>query len=132
MEILIPLAPFIMVIAIVVIPKWLKSRERHEMQATIRAAIDKGQELPPELIDAMSKDVKVRKVSSAQSDIRTGIILISVGAGIAAFGWMVGYQESDAFYPLLGIGLIPGLIGVAYVVLSFFNPNKGDQIEKQG
>ncbi|MDG2522385.1 DUF6249 domain-containing protein [Caulobacter segnis] len=131
MEILIPLAPFIMVVAIVIIPKWLKSRERREMQATIRAAIDKGQELPPELIDAMSKDVKPRKVSSAASDIRTGIILISVGAGIAAFGWMVGYEESDAVYPLMGIGLIPGLIGVAYVVLSFFNPNKGDRIEKQ-
>ncbi|WP_269716812.1 DUF6249 domain-containing protein [Caulobacter sp. NIBR2454] len=131
MEILIPLAPFIMVVAIVVIPKWLRSRERQEMQATIRAAIDKGQELPPELIEAMSKDVKVRKVSTAQSDIRTGIILIAVGAGIAAFGWMVGYEESDAVYPLMGIGLIPGLIGIAYVVLSFFNPNKTDRIEKQ-
>ncbi|MET0337393.1 MAG: DUF6249 domain-containing protein [Caulobacter sp.] len=132
MEVLIPLAPFIMVIAIVVIPQWLKSRERREMQATVRAAIEKGQPLPPELIEAMSKEVKPTKTSSAARDVRIGVILIAVGAGIAAFGWMVGYQESDAFYPLLGIGLIPGLIGVAYVVLSFFNPNKSDRIEKQG
>jgi len=56
LEVLIPLAPFIMIIAIVVVPAWLKSKERKEMQATLRSAIEKGQPLPPEVIDSLSKD----------------------------------------------------------------------------
>ncbi|HRD47742.1 MAG TPA: DUF6249 domain-containing protein, partial [Caulobacter sp.] len=54
-EILIPLAPFVMIIAIIVVPAWLKSRERREMQATLRTAIEKGQPLPTEIIEAMTK-----------------------------------------------------------------------------
>lgn len=123
--ILIPLAPFIMVVCIVCIPLWLKSRERREMQATVRAAIEKGQALPPELIEAMSKEVKPPKESSSLRDMRVGVILIAVGAGIAVLGWMIGLHEGEVVHPVLGVAAIPALIGVAYVVLSFFNPNKG-------
>jgi hypothetical protein len=125
-EILIPLAPFVMIIAIVVVPAWLKSRERREMQATLRTAIEKGQPLPPEIIDAMTKNVKV--APTALSDIRTGIIWIAVGLGIGVLGFMIGYQEAEAFHPILGFAAIPVIIGAAYVVLSFFNPNKGKQV----
>ena len=47
----IPIAFFIMIGAIVLVPAWLKSKERKEMQATLRSAIEKGQPLPPEVID---------------------------------------------------------------------------------
>ena len=124
MEILIPLAPFIMVVAIIAIPAWLKSRDRREMQATLRAAIEKGQPLPPEIIDAMSKD-SVKPPSTAQRDLRVGVIWLAVGMGIAIFAWLIGYQDMDATYPLMGIAAIPGLIGLAFIVLSFFNKNKG-------
>lgn len=117
--------PFVMVIAIVVVPAWLKSRERREMQATLRTAIDKGQPLPPEIIDAMTKNVKVAPTSL--SDVRTGIIWLAVGLGIAAFGFMIGYEDSDAFHPMLAIAAIPAIIGLAYIALSFFNPNKAKQ-----
>jgi hypothetical protein len=129
MEDLIPLVavsmPFIMVIAIVVVPALLKSRERREMQATLRAAIEKGQPLPPEMIDAMTKNVKVAPTSL--SDIRTGIIWLAVGAGIAAFGFAVGFEHAEAWNPMLGIASIPAVIGLAYIALSFFNPNKAKQ-----
>ena len=124
-EVLIPLAPFAMVTAIIVVPAWLKSRERREMQATLRTAIDKGQPLPPEIIDAMTKNVKVAPTSL--SDVRTGIIWLAVGAGLAAMGFMIGYEEAEAFHPMLGVAAIPAIIGVAYIALSFFNPNKARQ-----
>ena len=129
MEELIPIIaismPFIMVIAIVVSPAWLKSKERREMQATLRAAIEKGQPMPTEMIDAMTRNVKV--APTALSDIRTGIIWIAVGAGICLFCFMIGFKEADAFHPMLALGGIPIIIGTAYVVLSFFNPNKARQ-----
>ncbi len=123
--ILIPISFFIMVGAIVVIPAWLKSRERRELQATLRTAIDKGQPLPAEIIDAMTKNVKVAPTSL--SDLRTGVIWLAIGLGIAAFGYMVGFEDSDAFQPLVGIGSIPAIIGLAYIALSFVNPNKFKQ-----
>ena len=123
--ILIPISMFAMIGAIVIVPSWLKSRERREMQATLRTAIDKGQPLPAEIIDAMTKNVKVAPTSL--SDLRTGVIWLAVGLGIAAFGYMVGYEEADAFQPLVGIASIPAIIGLAYIALSFVNPNKFKQ-----
>ncbi|MFZ5668528.1 MAG: DUF6249 domain-containing protein [Pseudomonadota bacterium] len=127
MEDLVPLAaismPFIMVIAIIVIPAWLKSRERREMQTTLRAAIDKGQPLPAEIIDAMTKSVKTPP--TAQKDLRTGIVWLAVALGFAAFAFFWGYEEADAFHPFLGVAAIPAVIGLAFIALSFVNPNKG-------
>ncbi|HYE46995.1 MAG TPA: DUF6249 domain-containing protein [Caulobacter sp.] len=125
MEVLIPLALFAMIGAIVIVPSWLKSRERSEMQATLRAAIDRGQDVPQEVIDAMTKNVKVGP--TALSDLRTGVIWIAIGLGICVFGYLVSYEADEAFHPMLGIGAIPAIIGLAFVVLSFFNPNKGQQ-----
>jgi predicted MFS family arabinose efflux permease len=122
MEMLVPIGFFAMIAAIVIVPIWLKSRERSEMQSTLRAAIEKGQPVPQEMIDAMTKNVKV--APSALSDIRTGVIWIAIGAGIGVFGFLLSYEEAEAFHPLMGVAAIPAIIGLTYVVLSFFNPNK--------
>ena len=124
LEVLIPLAPFIMIIAIVVVPAWLKSKERKEMQATLRSAIEKGQPLPPEVIDSLSKD-NIKPPATAARDLRVGVILLAVSLGIAIFGYAVSFAEMDSFYPISGIAAIPGMIGLAFIVLSFFNKNKG-------
>jgi hypothetical protein len=126
MEMLIPIAFFAMIAAIVIVPNWLKSRERGEMQNTLRAAIDKGQPMPPEVIDALTKNVKVAPTSL--SDLRTGVIWIGIGLGLGVFGYFVSYEWDEGLHPFLGIGSIPVIIGATYVILSFFNPNKGKQV----
>ncbi|HYC98738.1 DUF6249 domain-containing protein [Brevundimonas sp.] len=131
MEDFIPLfaifAVFGTITAIIVGPTYLKSREKREMQTTIRHAIDKGQDLPPDLIDAMTKDV-ASKLPSRTRDLRRGVIWLAVGIGIAAFGTvseMGGNHWNEGFdNGLLGIACIPVTIGLAFIVLSFFNPNK--------
>jgi hypothetical protein len=124
------LALFSTITAIVVGPTWLKSRERREMQATVRASIDKGHPLPPEVIEAMSRDV-AKNLPSRTRDIRRGVIWLAVGLGIAAFGLLVGgpwqsdgWSDHNMGNPLLGIAAIPATIGLAFIVLSFFNKNK--------
>ena len=109
-------------------PAYLKSREKREMQATVRHAIDKGQQLPPELIEAMTKDVS-SKLPSRTRDIRRGIIWLAVGIGIAAFGFLseLGWDRTEmenVANGMLGVAAIPITIGLAFVVLSFFNANK--------
>lgn len=130
MEDFIPLfaifAVFGTITAIIVGPSYLKSRERREMQETVRRAIDKGQALPPEVIEAMTNDV-AKNLPSRTRDIRRGIIWLAVGVGVAAFslindmndGW-----EKNVGDGLLGVAAIPVTIGLAFIVLSFFNKNR--------
>ena len=114
--------------AIIVGPSYLKTRERRDMQKTVRAAIDKGQPLPPEVIDALSKEA-ARNIPSRTRDIRRGIIWLAAGVGIAAFGLINDFSSSGGWDShvgdgLLGVAAIPVTIGIAYLILSFFNKNK--------
>ena len=126
-------AVFGSLVAIVFGPQYLKSKERQELQATVRAAIDKGQPLPPEVIEAMSKEA-TKNVPSRTRDIRRGIIWLAVGIGMAAFSvindlrgfgndWDNG-GNVNVDGGLLGLAAIPVTIGLAFIVLSFFNKNK--------
>lgn len=124
LEILIPLAPFLMVAAIVIVPAWLRTRERREMQATVRAAIEKGQPLPPELVEALSKDVRPRVVSSAHRDMRIGVVLLFISGGVALTGLALGQINHYAMFGTLSGAAVPGMVGLAFIILSFFNPNK--------
>ena len=77
----------------------------------------------------MTRDV-AKKLSSRTKDLRLGVIWLAVGIGLAAFGMLTGATihtdgwENDIGNPLLGIAAIPSTIGLAFIVLSFFNPNK--------
>ena len=123
---------FSSIVAIILGPSYLKSRERRELQTTVRAAIDKGQPLPPEVIEAMGREA-TKNLSSRTRDIRRGIIWLAVGIGIAAFGFIgeMGWSnDSWGDGPahigngLFGLACIPTTIGLAFIVLSFFNKNK--------
>ena len=118
---------FASIVAVIVGPSFLKSRDRREMQLTVRHAVDNGQTLPPELIDAMTKDVE-KGLPSRTKDIRKGVLSLAAGVGIAGFGIVV--QGTTHIWggtgqgALLGIACIPAAIGIAFIVLGFFNPNK--------
>ena len=119
------------IVAVILGPTYFKSRERRELQATVRAAIDKGQPLPPEVIEAMGKEA-TKNVPSRTRDIRRGIIWLAVGIGLAAFGLVgeMGWSHDGWDGPqhigsgLFGLACIPATIGLAFIVLSFFNKNK--------
>lgn len=121
--VLVPIAMFAMITAIVIVPNYFKSQERQKMAETLRAAIDKGEPLPPEVISAISRDVKLPP--SPGRDLRTGIIWVGVAVGIAAFGIALGFEEPDATFPLIACAAFPGFIGLAFVVLGLINRTKG-------
>lgn len=127
MEEFIPIAFFAMIAGIVIVPGYLKHRERKEMQATLRASIDKGQPLPTEIIEALSKE-SVKAPASASRDLRVGVILLAVSIGVAMFGYaftfISGFEESKVSVPIMGLSAIPGMVGLAFIILSAFNKNK--------
>ena len=122
MEILIPIAFFAMIAAIVVLPNYFKSQERQKMADTLRAAIDRGQPLPAEVVNAISSGVK--PPPSPGRDLRIGIIWLGVAIGLAAFGLVLGFAEPDATFPMIACAAFPGFIGLAFIVLGFINRGK--------
>lgn len=125
MEILIPLTLFAMIAAIVIAPRYFRSQERQKLQETMRAAIDKGQSIPPEVIAAITNDVSSPKPpSSPQRDLRRGVVWLAIAIGTAAAGLVVGMSEPDATYHFLGIAIIPGVLGGAFLTLFFLGRNK--------
>jgi hypothetical protein len=130
LSLMIPFAGMFMIIAVVIGPIWIRSyyraREREQLHETLRAAYEKGQPPPPELIEKLTSGVRERgPTSSADSDLRRAVVLIAVGIGMAGLGLALGYGISLADQvggwitggAIAGSGAIPGMIGLAYLFL---------------
>ncbi|MGI9169027.1 MAG: DUF6249 domain-containing protein, partial [Caulobacteraceae bacterium] len=104
----------------VIVPRVLKSRDRARMHETLRAAYEKGQPVPPELIAALHTNT-APPMDTPDRDLRRAIVLIAVGLGLCCLGYGLYYGLSSvndiAAYTtggsVAGAGAIPGLIGVA-------------------
>lgn len=125
-EIVVPVVGCMMIVAVVVLPFYFKSRERREMQRTLRVAIEKGQPVPPEVIEAMTRSVKTPP--TRLRDLRTGVIWLAIGIGIAGATYFGDFIHGDGDFDGFGIACIPAVIGLAFIVLSFFNPNKEERV----
>ncbi len=108
--IFVPIVLFISIAVVYALALMFKARHRVQIQQTVRQAIDKGQELTPELLEQLGQSG-----AGPHSDLRRGVIAVSVGLGIALFGLILG--EQDAVRPLVAIGAVPLLIGIAYLGL---------------
>ncbi len=128
-EILVPLGFFAFLTAIIIVPVIMRSRDRALLHETLRIAYEKGQPVPPEMIEMLQRDVRDRSgriaKTSADRDLRRAVILIGVALGLAAMGCALGMTEgAEAFYPTLAAATIPGFIGLGFLVLWFFGRNK--------
>lgn len=90
---------------------------RREAQKTLRAAIEKGQTLDPEVVDRILGPRP--GPDTAGRDLKTGgVVTLFVGLGLAAMGWLIslGEPSSNAFFALAGTGAMVGLIGLGLIV----------------
>ncbi|MEO0882721.1 MAG: DUF6249 domain-containing protein [Pseudomonadota bacterium] len=87
-------------------------KRRQAAHDTVRLALEKGQDLSPELIVTLSlvSDPKT-------SDLRRGVILLSIGIAISVFGILIAEADPDARMALTGIAIFPAILGVAYLGL---------------
>lgn len=123
--VVIMISMFAAIAAIVLLPQLWRSKERQQALNIFQAAIDKGEPVPPELMETIRKGFHKPKVPTRRQDMRRAAFLIAISLGIIAFGWLiyVGLQaggEEDAIIPALaltGIATIPGFVGLAYLLL---------------
>ena len=109
----VPIVMFISIAVVIGLAMYFGYRTKKEVQATVRSALEKGQELSPELLDKLGD-----ALPSPKSDLRRGVMSITVALAIGAFSFLIG--EEDAQGKLLGIAAFPFLIGVAYLGLQKF------------
>jgi len=110
--------------AIIIVPRILKSRDRARMYETLRIAYEKGQPVPPEVIAALQTNVEPR-METPERDLRRALVLIATGLGFCGIGLGLYYGISSVSVEgawisgavTAGVGAIPGLIGVAYLIL---------------
>lgn len=109
----VPIAMFAALTVIISLFFWFRFRARSEMQQTIRSAIDKGQELTPELVESLGKPQKPLK----DRDLRFGLIWLALGSGILLFGAAMGSIAEEVLSIMAGIAGLPFMIGLAYMIM---------------
>ena len=119
---LIPLFGIAMPVGIVWIIYDYDNRAKEQFHATLQKLIESGQELSPELLESVP-GYKAGKRKD-KDDIRSGLILIGVGIGLALFGDLgLGLEV------VFGAGLLVLSIGVGMLAYGIYSKNKkGDDL----
>lgn len=100
---LVPIAFFGGIVAIVALVTSYRLRKARMLQETIRTMVDKGAPIPPELL--LTPEPRKRP----RSDLRAGLGWSGIGVGLLVYLSGQGHR-------LWALGLIPLLIGIAYLI----------------
>ena len=113
MDELVPIVLFLTIGAVFVLAFYMKYKTRHDVQNTVRAALERGETMSPELIETLANSI-----SSPYADLRKGVISLALGAAGMAFAVLLGKDE--AISPIMALSTFPILIGLAYLGLWYF------------
>jgi O-antigen/teichoic acid export membrane protein len=111
---IVPVVTMICIAAVPVFYFYYRHRNRLELQKTLRAAIEQGKELTPEILEQLGEAPRGK-----DQDLRRGVLTIAFGIGIATFGFL--HNDPDVFLKLRAGGALFGTIGIAFIGLWFFS-----------
>jgi hypothetical protein len=111
-EELIPITLFTGLTVVMCLFFWFRYRTRGDMQATIRTALDKGQELSPEIIDRLGSPR-----SPKDKDLRLALIWIAVALAMACLGFAIPDDDREVTQVFLGLASFPFFVGLAYLTM---------------
>ena len=112
-SIIVPIAFFGCIIGIVAVVVTFRFKRNKMLHETVRTMIEKGTPIPPELLKPHDKPRRPR------SDLRNGLLFIAIGVALILWSFTGGH------IPLVA-GLIPLLMGVAFLVTWKIENNKND------
>jgi hypothetical protein len=82
----------------------------------LRAAIERGQQLDPQLIERlMAPDRHDEPLNPLYLKV-AGIVTIAAGVGVAVLSFFVSQVAPISFYPVLGAGIVAVCVGVGLLV----------------
>lgn len=111
-DVIVPSALFLGITIVLCLFFWFRYRIRNDTQQTIRTAIDKGQELSPEIIDRLGQPRPHK-----DRDLRLALIWIALAVGLALFGAAIPEEQGDAQQVFMGIAAFPASLGLAFLIM---------------
>ena len=116
---LVPISMFVGLTVVLSLFVWFRFRIRSDTQLTIRTAIEKGQELSPEVIDRLGHPRPHK-----DRDLRLALIWIALAVGLAVFGVALGDFDDEARVVFMGIAAFPFSLGIAFLIMWRFTERK--------
>lgn len=102
----VPIVFFLVIGAVAGTYLYLRYRARQEVQQTIRYAMERGQEITPELLETLGGET-----AGGQRDLRKGVLWLALAIALGIMSWTL--DEHD----LLGPAALPLMLGLGYLVL---------------
>jgi len=118
-EILVPIFLFVAVVAIIWLYSHYNYKKRNTAHETLRLAVEKGQQVSPELVERMSA-----MSDPVKSDLRRGVLLIAFGIAFIVLGVIMPHDEPEAIRGVIAISSFPVVLGIAYLGLWRFSHNR--------
>jgi hypothetical protein len=112
---IVPVIMFLGLTAVFIAFFWFRYRARRDMQETFRTALERGQELTPEIIERLGHPKE-----SPQKDLRLGVIWLSLAIGLVLCGFAIPDPSGHALGGILAGAAFPFSIGMAYLFLYKF------------
>lgn len=120
-EELIPIVMFVVVAVIFWLVSYFKFRTRAETQQTIRLALEKGNELSPELLNHLANPEP-----DTNRDLRRGLVWLALAVGLALCGVFVPDPSGHALRGCLSGAAFPLAIGIAYMIMWRYGSKKAE------
>lgn len=111
--ILVPVVLFLVIGSVLIAYFYFRYRARLEVQQTVRTAMERGQDLSPELLEAVGGEG-----AGGAGDLRKGTIWLALAVALGLMAWVVDERT------LLGIAAFPLMLGIAYLVLWRLNTGR--------
>jgi len=124
---------------VILLPRWLRSRERERILNTVMQAAEKGISLPETIIQSLIRAAAGASLPVAPDparDMRRGVFLVAVGAAVMVVGLAVlaiFFRTEGAPVGILiaATGAIPVCIGLGYVLVSRMGARAGKSLIEQ-
>jgi len=106
---------WVAIAVIVFIQVWGKSSAERERQLTLRAAIERGQQIDPAMIEKIMAGQQ--KTKQSQFGLLIGGVVVSfAGVGLVLMGLILGTEDPEQLKGLVGSGVLVGMVGVGLFV----------------
>jgi len=106
---------WVAIFGIVAVQVWGRRNAERERQQTLRAAIERGQQLDPAMLEKILAG-QPQSIGSPYGLLIGGVIVLFAGAGLALLGVFVGADDPEAFKGVVGSAALIGMVGLGLCV----------------
>lgn len=118
--ILVPIAFFVFLGAVIVVPIWLRERTKQSAYKLISEALAQGKELDPVLIERLTQAPARKPQDNARRTLGSGVVLVALAAGFTAASYFSGDLDPSggAAGGMTTAAIILGVLGIAFLILA--------------